>query len=99
MAHKLVINICVGGFELSEKAIKRYEELSGTTVPSWDDIPRHDPVLVQVIEELGQDANGDNACLEVREIPGNKYCIDKGCYGDEYLWYPEFKRWTVIEED
>ena len=96
--HKVVINTCVGGFKLSEKAIKRYEELSGTTVPSWNNIPRHDPHLIKVIEELGSLANGDSACLEVHEIPGNRYCIEKLYYGDEDLWYPEFKGWTVIED-
>lgn len=37
-------------------------------------IDRHDPTLVQVVEELGDAANGDGAKLRIEEIPPN------GCY-------------------
>lgn len=33
------------------------------------EIPRDDPVLAQVVEELGKKANGDHAGLKVVEIP------------------------------
>lgn len=33
------------------------------------DIERNDPCLVQVIEELGDAANGDHACLKIVDIP------------------------------
>lgn len=36
---------------------------------SDDDIPRDDPVLVQVVEELGHDADGHAANLKIVEIP------------------------------
>jgi len=32
------------------------------------DIPRNDPVLIQVVEELGKEANGDCASLKIVEI-------------------------------
>lgn len=36
----------------------------------WDnEIPRDDPALVQVVEELGEAANGNFASLHVCEIP------------------------------
>ena len=36
----------------------------------WDgDIPRDDPALVQVVEEMGPAANGNHAELKVVEIP------------------------------
>jgi len=41
----------------------------------WDefgharDIPRNDPVLVDVVERLGHEADGSHAFLEVVEIP------------------------------
>jgi hypothetical protein len=42
------------------------------------DIDRDDPLLVQVIEELGEEANGSHAKLEVIEIPdGVEYTIDE----------------------
>jgi len=100
MAHKVVINTCIGTFGLSEKAVRRYEELSGKELPSWDiqEIKRHDPALIKTIEELGEDANGGYAYLEVREIPGNRYQIVDAYEGSEELWFPEIK-WIVIEED
>ena len=67
---KIVINRCVGGFGLSEKA---YEFLN---IP-WDgygykyseESKRTDPELVRCVEELGEEANGSFAKLEVIEIP------------------------------
>ena len=45
----------------------------------WYDgnLDRNDPVLVQVVEELGKDANGDYAELRIVEIPDDvKWEID-----------------------
>ena len=108
MKNKVVINSCYGGFGLSERAIKRYQELSGKVLPSWEtpcgtvwgteDIPRHDPALVQTVEELGEDANGRNACLTVEEIPGNRYYITE-YDGIEEIHCPEAEySWIVIED-
>jgi len=42
------------------------------------DIPRNDPALVQAVEELGADADGDCAELKVVEIPdGVEFEIDE----------------------
>jgi hypothetical protein len=38
---------------------------------SVDDIPRDDPTLIHVIEELGKAANGPFAELKIVEIPEN----------------------------
>lgn len=40
------------------------------------DIPRHDPLLVKVVEEMGAAADGRSAKLCVLEIEGDKYAID-----------------------
>jgi hypothetical protein len=117
---KIVINVCHGGFGLSEKGIDRYIELKGLklykhkdegwdthsyyTVPyeefskahkhdmtktdwpgkeegygryyesnelHWDfyNVLRDDAILVQVVEELGELADGRYAELKVVEIP------------------------------
>ena len=43
-----------------------------------DDIVRHDRGLVQVVEELGEAANGDHANLHIREVPdGARYRIEE----------------------
>jgi len=107
---KVVINSCHGGFDLSEEAIDRYNELRGLkfykhydgkwkfasyyTVPyeeflrvleedkkegnykasnalcwSYREIARNDPILVQVVKELGERANGRFAELKLVDIP------------------------------
>jgi hypothetical protein len=79
---KVVYNACYGGFSLSEAARCRGQEISGNPKwgdhPFYDDIKRHDPVLVQVVEELGEAANGPCAILDVVDLPsGTKYRIDE----------------------
>jgi hypothetical protein len=43
---------------------------------SGDDVARHDPILVQVVEELGEKANGSCARLAIDEVSG-PYRIDE----------------------
>lgn len=65
---KVVINKCYGGFGLSEVAETRYENESGNNVSYWD-IKRDDPILVSIVEELGEDSWGGYAELAIVEIP------------------------------
>ena len=78
---KIVINKCCGGYGLSDAAVARYNELRAATglgLPldrftikynsSGLRQPRHDPCLVQVVEEMGDIANGSCAQLEIEEI-------------------------------
>jgi hypothetical protein len=45
---------------------------------SYLDIERDDPLLAQVVEELGDAANGDFSRLAIAELePGTKYRIDE----------------------
>jgi hypothetical protein len=77
---KVVINNCYGGFSLSEAGIARYLELADLVITGdfYDrDIPRDDAVLILVVEELGDAANGVCADLKIVEIP------------DEVDWYVE----------
>ena len=41
------------------------------------DIPRHDPVLVQIVEELGKEASGRCAELRIFETESNQYMIEE----------------------
>ena len=57
------------------------------------ELARTDPVLVQVVEELGDKANGDYAKLCIAELPaGTLYRIDEYdgveqvCTHDDYVW-------------
>jgi hypothetical protein len=84
MSMKVVLNRGVASsFRLSRTAIDRLSELKGRRVlaggggtahtPEASDltgsVPRDDPHLVQVVEELGAAAAGPNAELAVIEIP------------------------------
>lgn len=123
---KIVINVCYGGFGLSEEAIDRYIELSGLTlykskelnwnstsyytVPyeeflkvhkedkrtgdykasneldwSYYDIARNDPILVQVVEELGEKANSKYSSLKVVEIPDDVEWMIEEYDGTEWV--------------
>lgn len=57
------------------------------------DIERHDPLLIQVIEELGSLA-GNN--LKIVEIDSDLYYI-KECDGAETVETPESLNWVVIK--
>jgi hypothetical protein len=69
----VVINSDYGGFSLSEEAEARYKAMAGITDESWwyADVERDDPYLVQIVREMGADANGKYATLKIVEIPGD----------------------------
>lgn len=78
---KIVYNSSYGGFGLSDEAEIRYRELTGNINNEDFDayiIDRADPILVQVVEELGKKAGGGNASLHITEVPaGTWYRIDE----------------------
>ena len=93
---KIVYNGCYGGFSLSLAAWERYNELGGKAESSFDlDRNRTDPILVQVVEELGDRANGMCAELYIDDLPvGTKYRI-REYDGLEYIETEEDIRWSV----
>jgi len=99
---KAVINTCYGGFRLSERACKKLKslmsvvELVDNNINDLSDINnyfqykarRTDERLVQVVEELGTDANTGFSFLEVVEIPDDYTDMKIVEYdGDETLYY------------
>ena len=96
---KIVYNACFGGYGLSEAAILRYAEITGANWPrgrfSVYDIERTDPALVQVVEELGEAANGRSAALRIAEVPaGTLYRIDE-YDGVESVMTQDDYEWSV----
>lgn len=69
MRDGFVANACYGGFGLSDEAMKRYRELGGNEEYD-DDIRRTDPLLIRVVNEMGEAANSAFAALVV-----GKTCI------------------------
>lgn len=90
---RIVINKCYGGFSLSEEAIDLYKAKAGMEEYeplSAYNIYRADPNLVEVVEELGEKADGDCAELKIVEIPdGVCWMIDEY---DGIEWISEVHR-------
>lgn len=89
---KLVINKCYGGFGLSREAIDLYAERKGLNSGQWNDswgfyengafydreIARNDPVLVEIVEQMGNKASGSYAKLSIVEVPDDvDWCIEE----------------------
>ena len=86
---KVVINRRYGGFGLSGRAEELYKERKGITDPKWwyYNIERNDPVLVELVEELGSKVNTRYSELAVVEIP------------DDVEWeINEYDGWESIHE-
>lgn len=69
---KIVINSCYGGFGLSNQALELYKILTGIPPAqdlSYGAIARDNPQLVQIVEQLGEQANTGYSLLKVVEIP------------------------------
>ena len=65
---KVVINTRHGGFGISDLAWRKMIEY-GHEGERWKlDDDRHNPILVRVVEELGKEANGELADLEIRHL-------------------------------
>ena len=99
---KVVYNADYGGFGLSDAAAARYIELKGFVLNTEvhierDAIPRHDPCLVQVVEELGTDVNTNYSDLRIREVPdGSRYRIHE-YDGFETVILESEEEWCVAE--
>ena len=106
---KVVYNNTYGGFELSKRALDRLYELKFGATPitqeivfprnvtyTFDDILRHDPQLVQVVEELGDAASKDPGELSIEEIEGDRYWIQE-YDGMERVQTPPTIPWTIVE--
>ena len=104
MLTKVVYNISYGSFSISDEALKRMQELgftgefSKSWCPSKDavwliDCPRHNPVLVQVVEELGSKANGFGSDLKIAEVFG-PYRIEE-YDGSESVIEPDDYEWIT----
>ena len=82
---KIVINDCYGVFGLSKEALAHFNVRSDTYITHDFNIKRNDLILVEIVEELGEAANGDFAELKVVEIPDDiQWQIEENC-GNEWI--------------
>lgn len=63
---------------------------------SGRDMPRHDPILVKVVEQLGDAANGMCAKLRIYETESNQYIIEE-YDGNESVVVNYDNSWVVIK--
>lgn len=87
---KVVYNDCFGGFSLSQKACTYLynrgldipKDLNGNFFEYYiNNIKRHDELLVECVEVLGEEASGSCANLQIKELYCSKYRIEDydGC--------------------
>lgn len=92
---KIVYNACYGGFGLSKKALARYKELGGTYDYDWK-IARTDPLLVHIVEELGEEVNHWAAKLRIIALPpGTKYRIEEYDGFETVMTFEDYKWQTA----
>ncbi|MBV8191939.1 MAG: hypothetical protein JOY64_04215 [Alphaproteobacteria bacterium] len=73
-SYYVAVNHAYGdGYRLSERALALGRELSGSD--PWDGSMRHDPVLVEVVRQLGVYASTGDALIEVEQIENPHYRI------------------------
>ena len=97
--NKVVVNDCYGGFTWSAKAVQWLKDHYGLTdIDEYfrENYPRHDHRLVECVEELGDDASGDCANLQVVEFSGTKYRICE-YDGAEWVETPDSISWINID--
>ena len=102
MTTKVVYNACYGGFGLSDEALTRMKELgyTGDASVCYNNkyvylygCARHDPILVQVVEELGKKANSPASDLCIAEVSG-PYRIEEHD-GSETVYEPDDYDWIT----
>jgi hypothetical protein len=94
---KVVINVCFGGFSLSDVAREWLFNHGATEDMEYGCcyMSRHNPLLVQCIEELGESSFGICAKLEVVELKDSRYRIDN-YDGRESIQYPKDIQWIEV---
>ena len=97
--NKVVINVRHGGFSLSDEAMLYLFEKYNVEYNKFGfvNLQRHDKRLVEVVELLGENANGRYSELKIVEIESNLYRIDE-YDGFESIETPDSLEWIIIEE-
>ena len=86
---KVVINVCYGGWGLSEAAQTILIETLGED--GFNEMERHSPVLVSLVKQMGESANSDYAKLAVVEVAdGLDYDIE------EYDGYESIREYITV---
>ena len=83
---KIVINSCYGGFSLSKEALEHFRKETGGKAGFYDfQIDRDHPVLIRIVEEWGDRANGPYSKLKIVEIPDEVNWVISEHDGSEWV--------------
>ena len=106
---EILINICYGGWNISKKAIELYKlrnpsyNVTGNVFDYFFD--RHEPILVQIYKELGDNFDGKYSKTKIKKILKkyeNYYDIDeydgKECVKINYTKYKLDNIYNKIKE-
>lgn len=107
--HKVVVNDCYGGFELSKEAVayleKQPEVIELKKQDKDFDINKYfeyegrtNPALVRCVELLGEKASGPHADLVIKMFKGEKYKISE-YDGWETVETPDNTNWLAIKKN
>lgn len=90
------------GFEPAAKYLQEYKEdcsYEFSYYPYYSELPRHHPLLVQVVKELGSAvAGGKYSNFTIECIDSDLYYI-KDYDGSETIMTPENTEWIVIKKE
>ncbi len=84
---EIVINVCYGGFSLSDMAMNKYISIKNLEKYQIreEDIKRDDKDLVKIVKQLGSDAYGTYAELKIVKIPADVDWMIEEYDGKEYI--------------
>lgn len=102
MSKEFLINKSYGGFGYSQDAVDEYNRrmleldphftIIRSQCPDYQDIPRDDPIIIQVVKDIGLSANDRWSNLQIISIPEEYYI------GIEIQNYEGFEWWKMNYE-
>ena len=69
MSYKVVYNSIFGGFGLSKEGLAEYNRLTSNNVQHAEAIESDDPVLIHLVETMGDAMNTECSRLKIKEFP------------------------------
>ena len=94
---RVVINTCYGGFSLSDEACEWLEDHGLEIESAYYPGSRNHPLLIQCVEELGNEASGMFSNLMIEEFEGDLYHINE-YDGKEWVETPNTTNWNNIND-
>jgi hypothetical protein len=96
---EFLINKSYGGFGYSQIAVDEYNRRMidinptfkpiRTQTPDYQDIPRGDPIMIQIVKDLGEQANDRWSKLEIIKVPYDYY------NSIEIQEYDGLEKWSI----